>query len=158
MKRILKKIWNFIKNIFNKLDDEVKRIVPVAINIVEAVKKVMDSPVDEVIATILKQVIPGDADNVLIDQVKSFIEKNLPKVLLDLNLVNSIAGIEDENEKLKAILAQFKLSSDETKNILYHGLAALAIEKLSDGKLSWSDAVALSEYYYKNVVKNETNG
>jgi len=78
----------------------------------------------------------------------------LPGVLLDLKLVNSIANIEDPNEKLKAVLAQFKLSSNDTKNIVYHGLAALAIEKLSDGKLSWSDAVALSEYYYKNVMKN----
>lgn len=154
MKKLLKKIWNFIKNIFNKLDEEVKELVPVAIKIVEGLKKVMNSGTDDVVAEILKYVIPGTADDIIIDKAKAFIEKELPGVLLDLKLVNSIANIEDPNEKLKAVLAQFKLSSNDTKNIVYHGLAALAIEKLSDGKLSWSDAVALSEYYYKNVMKN----
>ena len=57
---------------------------------------------------------------------------NLPRV--------KIAEIEDENEKLKAILVAVNLSPDETKNALYHSFGALALEKLSDGKLTWSEA------------------
>ena len=102
MKKLLKKIWNFIKKIFDKLDDSVKVVVPTATKIVEAVKAVMDSPVDDVIAEILKRVIPGTTDDVLIDKVKEFIEKMLPKVLIELNLVNSISSIEDENEKTES--------------------------------------------------------
>ena len=153
MKKFLKKIWYAIKSLYESIVGSTRKCVPIAINIVEAIKSVMDTPVDDVILEILKRAIPGTADDVLIDKVKSVVEKWLPKILLELRLVDSVANIEDQNEQLKAILAQLKLSSDETQNMLYHGLASLILEKLSDGELSWSDSVAISEYYYVNFKK-----
>jgi len=153
MKKFLKKIWSAIRSLYESIVGNTRKYVPIAINIVEAIKSVMDTPVDDVIAEILKRAIPGTADDILIDKVKSVVEKWLPKILLELRLVESISGIEDENEQLQAVLAQLKLSSEETQNILYHGLASLILEKLSDGELSWSDAVAISEYYYINFKK-----
>lgn len=153
MKKFLKKIWATIKLFYDSLVGNTRKYIPVAINIVEAIKSVMDTPVDDILAEILKRVIPGNADDVLIDKIRSVVEKWLPKILLELKLVDSISSIEDPNEQLKAILAQLKLSSQETQNMLYHGLASLILEKLSDGELSWSDAVAISEYYYINFKK-----
>ena len=153
MKKFLKKIWSAIRSLYESIVGSTRKYVPIAINIVEAIKSVMDTPVDDVVAEILKRAIPGTADDILIDKVKSVVEKWLPKILLELRLVESISGIEDENEQLQAVLAQLKLSSEETQNILYHGLASLILEKLSDGELSWSDAVAISEYYYINFKK-----
>ena len=149
--KIVKKIWNAVKSVYEKLTGTTKKFIPVAINVVEGIKKAMDSPVDDVVLTIVKTAIPGDADDKFIDKAKATIEQWLPKILIELKLVESIAGIEDKNEQLKAILSQLKLSSDETKAIVYHGLASLILEKLSDGKLSWSDSIAISEYYFKNV-------
>lgn len=146
-------LWNSIKKLYASLNSTSKKMIPIALNIVEGVKKVMDTPTDDIILTIVKNAIPGTADDVIIDKVKSVVEEWLPKVLLELQVANSIAGIEDPNEQLKAILAQLKLSSDETKAIVYHGLASLILEKLSDGKLSWSDSTAIAEYYYKNVIE-----
>lgn len=151
MKTFLKKVWSAVKTAYDKLTGATKKFIPVAINVVEGIKKAMDSPVDDVVLTIVKTAIPGDADDKFIDKAKATIEQWLPKILIELKLVESIAGIEDKNEQLKAILAQLKLSSDETKAIVYHGLASLILEKLSDGKLSWSDSIAISEYYFKNV-------
>lgn len=155
MKNLLKKIWKGIKKAYDALVGKTKDLVPVAIRIVNAIKEVMDGPVDDVILTIVKKSIPGEADDVLIDKIKSVVEKWLPKVLLELKLIDSIANIKDRNEQLKAILAQLKLSSDETRAILYHGLASMILEKLSDGELSWSDSVAIAEYYYKNFISKE---
>lgn len=155
MKKLLKKIWDAIANLFRSLTGTTRRYVPYAINIVEAVKAVMDSPVDDVLLEILKRTIPGTADDVMIDKVKEVITKWLPKILVQLSLVDAISNIEDENERLKAILERLKLSSDEVKNVYYHGLASLILEKLSDGELSWSDSVAISEYYYANFVKSK---
>lgn len=157
MKKLLKKIWKSIASVFNKIEAKTKQYVPVAIKVVEALKKVMDSPVDDVIFTIIKNSIPGNADDILADKISATLQEWLPKILLDLKLINSIANEEDQNAQLNAILAQLKLSSNETQNIFYHGLCSLIIEKLSDGELSWSDSVAISEYYYKNVMKNEKN-
>ncbi len=153
MKKLLKRVWAFIAGVFNRLEDETKKLVPVAINVVQGIKNVMDSPVDDVILTIIETAIPGEADDILIEKIKNVVKEWIPKILMDLKMVESIANIQDQNEQLKAILAQFKLSSDETKNIFYHGLSCLILEKLADGELSWSDTIAINEYYYKNYVK-----
>ncbi len=152
MNKLLAKIWRAVHLAYHKIVEETRQWVPIAVNVVEGIKVVMDTPVDDVVLSIVKLAIPGGADDVVIDKIKSTVEQWLPKILLELKLVDGIANIDDPNEQLKAILAQLKLSSDETKNIIYSGLASVILEKLSDGKLSWSDAGAISEYYYKNVV------
>ena len=153
MKKLITKIWDAVKGLYDDLRGKTREVVPVAIKIVEGVKSAMETPVDDIVLHIVKTAIPGEADDIIIDKVKSFVEEWVPKVLANLNLIDSISGIESRPEQLKAILEQFRLSPDEVKNIAYHGLASLAIEKLSDGKLSWSDSVALSEYYFKNFAK-----
>lgn len=155
MKKILKKIWETIKNIYNHLIGDTQKYVPIAINIVEGMKKVMDTPVDDVVLEIIKVAIPGDADDKVIDKVKSVVETWVPKVLLELKIVNSIAGITDVNAQLQAILAEVKKLCPETQAILWHGFASLCIEKLSDGKITWSDGVALAEWFFQNVFKKE---
>ncbi len=153
MKKLLQKIWAAIKSVWAKADEATKQYVPIAISVVEAIKTVLESPVDDVLVFIAKSATPSGASAALIDKINTTIKEFIPKVLMDLKLVDSIANITDPNEQLKAILEQFKLSSDETKNIIYHGLSSLIIEKLSDGVLSWSDAIAISEYYYQNIAK-----
>jgi hypothetical protein len=149
------RVLRFIKSLWLKLTAEVKELVPVAINVVEGIKVVMDSPVDDVIAAVVKAAIPGDADDILIDKITAIVKEWLPKVLLELKVIEGISDIKDQNEQLNAILAQFKLNSDETKNIFYHGFCSLILEKLSDGKVSWSDAIVISEYYFINIAKKE---
>jgi hypothetical protein len=155
LRKFLHKLWLGIRHIFEGIEHELRILVPVAIKVVEGIKAAMDGPVDDVLASIIKHAIPGDADDKFIDKVTSTINSWIPKVLLELNMVDAIANIEDTNEQLQAILDKLKLSSDETKNIFYHGLSSLILEKLSDGKFSWSDAVAVAEYYYQHEFKQE---
>lgn len=147
LKSFLNKLWKGIAKVFEGVRAEAKKSVHIAVLVVQGVKKVMDNPVTDVITAI----IPGEAD----DKAKDVIRKWLPKILLELSMVEAVTGIEDPNEQLNAILAKIKLSSDETKNIFYHGLASLIVEKLSDGDFSWSDSVAVAEYYYSHHVKGE---
>lgn len=156
LKNFLSRIWTAIANIFNKIESQTKVLIPIAVKVVQGLKIVMDSPVDDVLGAIIKNAIPGNADDNLIDKITTEVHKWIPKVLLELQLIDSIANIEDTNEQLKAVLAKLKLSSDEAQNIVYHGLAALILEKLSDGKLTWTDSTAIAEYYYKEILKKET--
>jgi hypothetical protein len=145
LKNFLRHLWHSIKNLFDKVEAEVKKDVVVAITVVQQIKSVVDSPVADVITAM----IPGELD----DQIKQQLRVLLPKLILELTLVQSVANIEDENAQLQAILDKLKLSGDDAKNAFYHSLASLILQKLSDGKLSWTDAVAISEYYYQNHVK-----
>lgn len=145
LKNFLHHLWQSIKNLFDHVEAEVKKDVVVAISVVQQLKAVVDSPVADVVTAL----IPGDLD----DQIKLRLRELLPKLILELSLVQSVVNIEDQNAQLQAILEKLKLSGDDTKNAFYHSLASLILQKLSDGKLSWTDTVAISEYYYVNHVK-----
>jgi hypothetical protein len=145
LKSFLHHLWESIASLFEKVEKEVKKDVVIAISVVQRIKVVIDSPVADVVTAL----IPGDAD----DRAKTLLREWLPKLLLQLGMIQSIANIENVNDQLNAIMEKLKLSSDDAKNAFYHSLASLILEKLSDGKLSWSDAVAISEYYYQYHVK-----
>lgn len=151
--KALKKLWAWVAKIFNQLNAKTKVLVPIAIKVVEAIKDFELSQSADFIEFVVTKAIPGDADDKAVKVAREVIRKWLPKILLELQLIEVAANTDDVNEKLQLILKQLKLSSDETQNIVYHGIASLIIEKLSDGELSWSDAIAISEYYYKNVIK-----
>lgn len=145
LKKFLHKLWSGIKNIFDSIEDDLKKLVPVAIKVVEAIKTFDES----VIADVLTSLIPGEADDKIVAKLRQF----LPKILLELNMVDSIVGISDPNEQLKAILLRIRLSPKSSQDVFYHGMASLILSELSDGKFSWSDAVAVAEYYYTHQYK-----
>jgi len=154
MKKLWMKISSFMKKMYVKLIDETKENIPIAINIVEGVKKVMDSQVDDVILNILKVVIPS-IPTAQINAVKEKIEKYLPKLLMELNLINTIANTTDVNEQLTLILNALKLSSDEVKAEKYHTLASKLLIILSDGKITWGESVMFTEWYYQTYVNKQ---
>ena len=147
--RILRGIASLWKGLSSKL----KTLIPIAIAVVQAIKSFEESNKMDFVEFVVTTAIPGDADDKLVKKGREVVRQWLPKILLELKLVDSINNIEGIDAQLKAILAQLRLSSDETQNIINHGLATLIVEKLSDGQLSWSDSIVISEYYYKNFVK-----
>lgn len=153
MKKFFAMILAFLVSLWNKADQLVKRVTPVAIGVVNEVKKINESFTGDIIETIITAVIPGTADDKIIKTIRDKLRTTLPKVLTVLNISQSIAQIEDPNEQLKAIINAINLSSDEAKNTYYHGLCALIIQDLSDGKVTWSEAVQIAEYYYTNIYK-----
>ena len=149
---ILSKIVSFVKKIFGKVDAETKILAPITFKAVQGIKTLLDSPVDNVLVFLADFALKGIVDPATIKNVNDTIKAWLPKVLTELTMISSIAGMTDPNQHLNAIFANLKLSSDETKAIVYRGLAALILQKLSDGKLTLAEAGDIAEYYYQNVV------
>jgi hypothetical protein len=75
LKEWIKKVWEYIKNLYAQLVDKTRQYVPIAINVVEGVKSVMDSPVDDVVLGIIKVAIKGQADDVIIDKVQAVVKE-----------------------------------------------------------------------------------
>lgn len=142
LKKFIQHVWAEIAKLWHKLDNEAKVLVPVVIKLVDNIRKFVDSPV----ADVLTVVIPGDID----DKLKAELRVIIPKVLLELNMVDAIANITDPNEQLKAIIARLKLSGVHAQDIFWHGLASKFLELSSDGKFSWNDSIALADYFFKN--------
>ena len=147
LKHFLQKIWEGIAHLFQGLEHELKVLVPVAIKIVNEIKLINDSPVADIIEQLLKPLGLDPAIAAIREKAKTV----LPKIILDLGMIDAINGITDPNAQLQAILVKINLSPNATKNVFYHGLASLILTELSDGNFTWSDATAVAEYYYKHL-------
>ena len=153
IKIFLAQIWAFIAGLWKKATDEVKQITPIAVSAVNVLKTVNESTAGDIIEMVLSAIIPGKVDDIVIHNIRLKLKEILPKVIIQLNIANSISKIQDPNEQLKAIVVAINMSSDETKNIYYHSLCVLILQSLADGKLTWSESVQIAEYYYTNIYK-----
>jgi hypothetical protein len=154
---MLKKVWKWIKGLVRKADDLVEKALPVATAVVEGVKKAIDSGLFDAVSATVKSLIPGTADDVLIDKAVSIAKKQVPKLALQLQIVSGIAGIEDENEQMKAIFKALGESSGVEWQKFCTGLAQEVLIALADDKITWGEAGGLVEYYYRNYI-NKQNG
>ena len=153
IKLFLTQILVFLTSLWTKASDEVKKIAPVAVKTVNVLKMVNESFAGDIIETVLATVIPGKVDDLIIHNARIKLREILPKVIIQLNIANSISQIQDPNEQLKAIVVAINMSSDETKNVYYHSLCVLILQSLADGKLTWSESVQVAEFYYSNIYK-----
>lgn len=149
IKELLLKIWNAIHKVFDKTDEQLKKFIPIAVNVVEAIKTFNESPAADLIEYIIETAIPGPADDVIIKQARNIARTKLPFVLIELKIIKSITDLTDDNEKLKAILAELKVTS--TKGIIFKGVAGKFLELCADGNFSFNDSVDLTTYYFKQL-------
>lgn len=151
MKKILAKIKLWIISIYSKTDELIERIAPVAINVVEQIKTVNESTTGDVIELIITKAIKGNADDVAVNALRIKLKIYLPQVIEKMKLIMNISKAGSINAQAKAIIAAINMSPDEIKNAYYHTFAVLILEKISDGKLTWSESVQIAEYYYNNI-------
>jgi len=157
MKRLLKKVKRFVIKLYKKLTGKLEEILPIVIHTIEGLKKITDTYTDEVLLEIIKKSIPGKADDVLIDKVHKAVVDYLPKLIFQLNLVYELNELDSVEYKLKVIMTYIKDMDKESKKMIYHGFASLLIDKMADGKLTWSESVHLSEYAYRRILKHENS-
>lgn len=152
MKLLLKlKVW--LKKTFTSVKKELKVIIPIAIEVVNGIKKFVDSGT----ADFLTSVIPTTID----DQIKTFLRAALPSILKGLHKWESIINVEDENEQLKLIVDELKtLTKSERDNIKTQAAAEIVVKlsELSNEVVSINDAkiMTLTAYNYPEILNEET--
>lgn len=142
IKILMLKIWLWAKRLFKKLKRTGQQFVHPSVQIVEGIKKFVDSPLTPVITAI----IPGTLDDQLILKAKEY----LPKILKTLRIADECLSLEDADLILKCAIKNLKEYTPDARAATYHSLAAMLSVYLSDGKLSWKEAVHLAEYIYNN--------
>ena len=152
-KALFLKIKLFIVQLYSKADELIERIAPIAINVVEQIKTINESSTGDIIELIISKAIKGDADDLIIRNLRAKLREKLPEVLEIMRLSMNIAKVDDANLQVKMILDAINLSPDAVKNAHYHAFCSLVIEKISDGKLTWDESVIIAQYYYDNIYK-----
>jgi len=136
------KAW--IVKAYTTANRKAKVIIPIAVQVVNRIKTFIDSPD----ADFLTGVIPGTID----DSIKLFLRKVLPGILLGLRKWESIAGIEDTNEKLKAIAEEFKLLSKDERDGLKTQSSAKIIAAYSGLPEPDAKIATLIEYHHPDIM------
>lgn len=135
------RVWAAIKRVFISAGEVATKVVPLAIAVVEKVKTFVDGPAGDVITAL----IPGEAD----DRARDLLRVWLPKLLTGLALVPYDDHDLYNDDTIVEAIRKINAAPADVRKAFYHGLAALLVEILSDGKVDWSEAVALKEYVYK---------
>jgi hypothetical protein len=152
--KFIQKMWNKAKELFTVADDKARKLTKLAIKVTNAIKQVVDSPVDDFIAEVLKMAIHGTADDVVIDRAIVVLNKKLPVIISKLVIIDNLLQITDPYEKAKLIIEQIRFSSEDQKNQFYHLLATTIISQLSDGKLTFGECAVTAEMIYQEMKKN----
>ena len=155
IKALFLEIKLFVLKIWDKADELVDIIAPVAINVVEQIKTINENSTGDIIELIISRAIKGNADDLAIKAIREQLRKRLPEVLEIMRLSMNIAKVDDANLQVKMILEAINMSPDAVKNAHYHAFCSLVIEKISDGNLTWGESVIIAQYYYDNIYKGE---
>lgn len=144
LKSILHDIGQFISNLFKKIDPVAKTAIDFAIKVVEGIKN-FDTSVPFV-GDLITKLIPGDAD----DKIVALVRAKLPQIVIELRLVDSTLGLTDPNEILMAAIKVIQQLDGDYKSSFLHDLAVLIARVGADGKLDWSDAIIIAEWFFKH--------
>jgi hypothetical protein len=145
LKTFLSKLWTSIGSVFQHAEEEVRVVLlPAVTQIVNGIKTVVDLDQADLIGGLAGGLGPAFEEK---------LRDILPKILTELKLIDAVVNAGDVNAQVLAALDALNLSSDRTKSAFYHDIAAMLLQDLADGKLSWSEAVTLVEYYYHNAPK-----
>ena len=146
MKKIINSVLNFIKRLFKGLTPALKKAIHIGVTVTESIKNF--DTASPIAADILTYIIPGNLD----DKIKDKLRKDLPKIVVQLKLVDATLGLTDPNEILVAaskVLSQ--ITSDwSIREGFLNNLSIVIAQVASDGKLSWDDAAYLLKWYYDN--------
>ena len=151
IKAIFYEVKAFVLTIYDKADKLVERIAPVAINVVEQIKTINETTTGDIIELIITKAIKGEADDLIIRNLRVKLKEKLPEVIEVMRLALNIAKVDDKNLQAKMVLDAINFSPDQVKNAHYHTFCSMLIESVSDGKLTWGESVILAQYVYDNI-------
>lgn len=146
MKKILDKIKTWLKARFDKGFEIIKRNSAAAVKVTDELKKIIDSPVTDIITAL----IPGELDN----ELKFKLRKVLPEVAAKIGIAHNIVQASDDPtvalEKIRVYISSLGLDGRKDWWVMF---SAKVLESLSDGDLSWAELVMLSQDAYLELYK-----
>jgi hypothetical protein len=145
IKSFITKLWSAIRSLFNSFPEELKSAVQIGIAVTENIKHFVDSPLADILTTI----IPGKID----DKIKDALRAGLPAILTNLRLADNCGELHNPQEITNCAIKVLQGLEDKTQSAFLHSISVLVARVAADGKLSWSDGVCILEWYYQKKYK-----
>jgi hypothetical protein len=92
----MKKIISLLKSVWAFITGLSKKYIPLAVTIVQGIKKAIENGNLDITAGVLKSLIPGDVDDIIIEKVVTFLKKRIPvwceKLEITQDALNELTG------------------------------------------------------------------
>lgn len=147
----MKKIKAWFISLINGTRKLLKKYLPIAVYVTQGIKKAIESGTVDFLADIVKRLIQGGADDILIDKAVSFAKKRIPELCLQLEIINIAHA--NSPDAVGIALDTLKETYGEKWEEFMKGIAGELVEYLSDGKIDLKEAKELASSYYKEYVK-----
>lgn len=142
----MKKIWSkivvafssvgvYFNQLWVKAKAFLNKEIPIAVAVVEQLKKFVDSP----ILPVLTDLIPGEVDDVIAAKIKQC----LPVILVELKIAGECANLSTNDAIIQCALNHLKSLEPLARRGKYLDIASTLSEVLADGKLTWPEIVLL---------------
>lgn len=148
MKNLFQKIVLWVKGMLGSLLDHFKGIAVVAVNITDKLKTIVESEVLDIVVDL----IPGDVDDKILDKVRAILPIVIAKVSLSSNIIE---GSESNSEAIAKLVEHLKSLNPEGRKAFWVLFSAELNIALSDGKLSFSEGVILSQLVYNEIRRSK---
>jgi hypothetical protein len=146
MKNLFQQILNWVKSTLGNLLEHFKGVAKIAVEITTKLKFIVESEALDVVVDL----IPGDLDNKILDKIRII----LPQVIKRVSLVAGIVSESDSNsEAIQKFIAHLRSLNPEGRKAFWVTFAAEMNIALSDGKLTFAEAVILTQLTYTELIK-----
>lgn len=144
--KLLKRLWKSIVAIFNKADDFLEAHVTQALRLTSALKKLLDSPV----ADIVEALIPGDIDKLIREKLLLALDASVKA----LGIIDTCKGLNDA-DKLRCIVAELQKLPKDGRDAVLFKMAALLVKYMHGSKMSQHmyDLITQARYYQIRQAK-----
>jgi hypothetical protein len=144
MKNLFKKIVVWVKSILGNLLDHFRKSAEVAVLVTDKLKSIIESD----LVDIAVDLIPSEIDNIIVDRLRSI----LPVVIAKVSLAAKVGEDSNSNAELIAkLIDHLKSLNPESRKAFWVLFSAELNIALSDGQLSFSEGVILTQMIYKEI-------
>ena len=148
MKKVIAQIKTWLQAKFKAGFDAVKKNSHIAVKVTEELKKVIDSPVADLITAL----IPGELDN----EIKYKLRKILPEIVAKIGIAhNIIQASDDPTVAMQKIVAYIQSLGGDARKDWWVLFSAKVTEALSDGDVTYAELVALTQMAYTELYPNK---
>lgn len=142
----MKKFWLKIKELWisitKKSIDILKENAHIAVKVVNTIKSIVDGPYMDVIVALTTTNI----DNAYLEKLRKILPEVATKLAITQEVLNS-----PTHEIINKLIEFLKSQNKDVRATFYIALAGKINEALSDGELSFSEAVSLAQIVYNEI-------
>lgn len=146
MKKFFKRIGEFFRMLFSSTKIFLGKYVEPAIGAVNVLKGIVNSPITRGAVAATK--------NKFDDAVLAGLDIWLPKAAMVLGLLKDVQG-KTASEALEIVVEKIREYDPSAQDAIYLNIASMTSQALSDGKLSFGEAVVIVQYWYSEQYQKK---